>query len=249
MKTHWDYSNLATSYLDRPSYSAKAIKFLIKTCDLKTGDLCCDVGAGVGHLTIELAKYNLKIVAIEPNNNMRNLGIIKTKKIDNITWSEGIAEDTKQLHSKYSLVSFGSSFNVCNRELALIEVARILKKSGWFCCLWNHRKLDDPLQKQIEEIIQFHLPNYTYGRRREDQTKIINKSKKFNNIIKYESNFIHSLEKKKIINAWRSHATLQRQAKNKFNKIISEIEKIINSSNFNLIKVPYSTVMWIAQLR
>ena len=39
----------------------------------------CDVGAGVGHLTLELVKKSNVITAIEPNDAMRKIGIERTK--------------------------------------------------------------------------------------------------------------------------------------------------------------------------
>ena len=47
--------------------------------------------------------------------------------------------------------------------------------------------------------------------------------------------------------AWKSHATLHRQAGDKFDEIILNIEKLLNESNQDPILVPYSTVVWIAQ--
>ena len=54
----------------------------------------------------------------------------------------------------YHMTTFGSSFNVCDRQKALIESKRILVHRGWFACMWNHRDLEDPLQKEIESIIK-----------------------------------------------------------------------------------------------
>ena len=58
----------------------------------------------------------------------------------------------------YHMTTFGSSFNVCDRQKALIESKRILVHRGWFACMWNHRDLEDPLQNEIESIIKKRIP-------------------------------------------------------------------------------------------
>ena len=40
--------------------------------------------------------------------------------------------------------------------------------NGWFACMWNHRDVEDPIQKNIENIITSFIPNYDYGLRRQD---------------------------------------------------------------------------------
>ena len=120
---------------------------------------------------------------------------------------DGIVQETI-LH----LVTFGSSFNVTDRLQALKETARILAPDGWFTCLWNHRDLSDLLQSAIETIIHHHIPTYNYGVRREDQTEIIEGSGLFCRVNRMEDRFLVQLPVLDHIEAWRSHATLARQA-------------------------------------
>ena len=49
----------------------------------------------------------------------------------------GTGEDTKQDENSFDLVTFGSSFNVCDRELALKEVKKYLSQN-LFSRMWNH---------------------------------------------------------------------------------------------------------------
>ena len=168
MKTNWDYTSLAESYVKRPDYAGTAIDWIVETAGIGRGAKVCDVGAGVAHLTIMLAERGLDVVAVEPNDAMRALGIKRTERFSNVRWFEGTGEKTGQPDATFDLVTFGSSFNVTDRELALKETARILKPEGWFACMWNHRDLSDPLQSKIEAIIGSHVEGYSYGSRRED---------------------------------------------------------------------------------
>ena len=249
MKTEWDYTKLANSYLKRPSYSEEAIKKVIKIANIVSGDSVCDIGAGTAHLTLLLLKHDLNVIAIEPNDEMRKNGINRTLDYMQVSWIDATAEDTKQADSMFSLVTFGSSFNVTKRDLALKEAYRILKPKGYFACMWNHRDLNDPIQSEIEQIIKTYVKDYDYGTRREDQTQIIKDSNLFGEVTQIESLVSHEQSVEDCIEAWRSHNTLCRQAKDKFNQIISDIESMFKKSNKENIIVPYTTRVWVAQVK
>ncbi|MDE7431716.1 MAG: class I SAM-dependent methyltransferase [Lachnospiraceae bacterium] len=249
MKTEWDYTDLAAAYLKRPDYAQPAIDKMLKTASIKKGDAVCDVGAGAAHLTLKLAKYGLNVCAVEPNDAMRANGIKRTEQYSNVKWFEGVGEHTGMGDKQFDMVTFGSSFNVCDRQKALIETKRILKDGGWFACMWNHRDLDNPLQKEIEDILKVLIEGYQYGTRREDQTEVINQSGLFGEVIRIEGKVVHEILSKDFIEGWKSHGTVQRQSKDKFDLINAEICKIVEAKGQKYIKVPYITRIWMAQLQ
>lgn len=249
MKTTWDYSELAQAYISRPDYADKAIDGIFEISGIKSGSKVCDVGAGVGHLTIMLLKRGMQVTAVEPNDEMRKRGIIRTKDFQNITWFEAAGEDTKQASGNFDLVTFGSSFNVVDQQKALLEVKRILKPGGWFACMWNHRDINDKIQSKIENIIKGEISEYDYGVRRQDQTDVIDKSNLFKEVRKIEAVISHKQSIADCIIAWKSHATLQRQAGAKFPVIIREIEEYLHSLKQDSILIPYTTRIWLAQLK
>lgn len=249
MKTEWDYTDLAEAYLKRPDYAQGAIDKMLETANINKGDVVCDVGAGAAHLTIKLAEAGLVVYAVEPNDAMRANGIKKTEQFDTVHWSEGVGEHTGMEDSRFSLVTFGSSFNVCDRLEALQESKRILKDHGWFACMWNHRDLNDPLQAEIENIFKSEIDSYDYGTRRQDQTKVIEESGLFGDVAYIEGNVMHNVLAEDFIEGWKSHGTLQRQSKDKFELINQKIRELIESKGQEYIKVPYTTRIWMAQLR
>lgn len=249
MKTEWDYTALAGAYVKRPNYAEAAIDAMLSIASSKKGDKICDVGAGVAHLTLLLADRGLDLVAVEPNDAMRSLGVQRTKQLANVRWHEGTGEETGQAKQSFDMVTFGSSFNVCDRQQALIETSRILKPCGWFACMWNHRQLEDPIQAQIETIIKDKVSDYGYGSRREDQTEVIDSSGMFGPVIHLESRVLHEQSIEECVEAWRSHATLERQAGKVFQDVVVAIESYLQSLNMSTIQIPYSTNIWVAQLR
>ncbi len=249
MKTEWDYTTLADAYLKRPDYSAASIDAMLSIAKTDDASKFCDVGAGVAHLTLMLANRGSKVVAVEPNDAMRANGIQRTRHLDNVQWQEGTAESTGQISGSFDMVTFGSSFNVCDRSQALKETARILKPGGWFACMWNHRQLDDPIQKKIEEIIKEQVNSYGYGTRREDQTAVIDGSGLFGAVVHLDSRVMHEQTIEECVEAWRSHATLERQAGASFKDVVGSIESFLHSLRKPSIQIPYSTNIWMAQLR
>lgn len=249
MKTEWDYTELAQAYLKRPDYAQEAIDKMLATAGVKPGDRVCDVGAGAAHLTLKLAEYGLKVCAVEPNDAMRANGIRRTVQYANVEWFEGTGEHTGMKEQEFDIVTFGSSFNVCDRQEALKETKRILKSKGWFACMWNHRKLEDFLQTQIEDIFKENIENYSYGTRREDQTAVINESGLFKEVAYIEADVIHKILARDFIEGWKSHGTVQRQSKEKFDLINQKIRELIESKNQEYLYVPYTTKIWMAQLR
>lgn len=249
MKTNWNYSDLAKSYVNRPEYSKDALDELFAHFFAENEDSVrvCDVGAGVAHLTLPLLERGYSVDAVEPNNEMRAIGKQKTENYHNIFWFEGTGENTGRKDLEYDVVTFGSSFNVTNRELALKETHRILKKDALFACMWNHRDLNDSIQKYVEGIIIKYIPNYDYGSRREDQTEVIKKSGLFSNAQYIEGTTSYDISSSTWLDAWKSHATLHRQAGDKFNKIISEIENYLLQECSDHISVPYTTKIWFAK--
>lgn len=247
MKTEWNYTELADAYIKRPDYAESAINEMFKLMSLKPQAAICDIGAGVGHLTIEIAKRGYNVTAVEPNDAMRKNGIIRTAQFANVNWNIGAGEQTNQKDKAFEAVTFGSSFNVCDQNKALAESKRIVKDGGWFACMWNHRDVKDEIQKEIENIIKKNVPDYSYGNRREDQMSFLTNSNFFKSVDFIEGRVIHKQSAQDCVEAWRSHGTLHRQAGESFSKIISEIESYLKSNNLSEIEIPYDTRMWVAQ--
>lgn len=247
MRTDWDYSELADSYLKRPAYAEAALQGFLRVADIVPRMRACDIGAGTANLTVPLLRCGLHVVAVEPNETMRDLGMKRTGSNLNVSWVDGCGEFTGQLPEDFDLVTFGSSFNVVDRQKALREAARILRPRGWFACVWNHRDVNDPLQQAIEQTIRSQIQDYTYGVRREDQTAIIKESGLFSNIQRVEARIVHSMDVSDCLEAWRSHATLRRQAGENFEKILDDIGRLIGQTRRSSIEVPYTTRVWLAQ--
>jgi ubiquinone/menaquinone biosynthesis C-methylase UbiE len=248
MKTEWDYTLLADAYVKRCDYAGVALDQMLALVGARPGDHVCDIGAGAAHLTLPLLDRGLRVTAVEPNDAMRAQGMARTRGRAGVTWAEGSAEETGQPAGAFALVTFGSSFNVTDRTAALHESARILKPQGWFACMWNHRDILDSVQSAIEGVILDHLPDYDYGSRREDQSDVITASGLFRDVRTVSGSVTHRQTIDDCVKAWRSHATLSRQAGDRFQEIVAAIERLLRSRGASHIDTPYTTRIWLAQL-
>jgi ubiquinone/menaquinone biosynthesis C-methylase UbiE len=242
----WNYTELAPHYDKRAEYSEEAVLEVLTNIGADPSKPVADIGAGTGKLTKILAKQGLSVRAVEPNDEMRKFGKENTKTTS-VEWSKGTGEETGLSDTSAHIAFFGSSFNVTDREKTLKEVYRILVPNGWFVCMWNHRDLDNQIQKDVEEAIKKVIPDYNYGSRREDQTEVINKSNLFSDVSHLEKKFTVSISKEDYVEAWKSHGTLQRQAGDRFNEIIDSIEKVV--ADYDTLEVPYFTRIYYAQLK
>jgi len=241
----WDYTRLAEAYLTRPDYSGSAIDRILDITGLTTGTRAIDLGAGAGHLTLRLAERGWDVLAMEPNPAMRERGIGRTATFANVQWIDGVMEQTGQPDAAFLACTYGSSFGVVDRLSALREAARLLDDRGWFVCVFNHRDLDDPLQREIEAFIASRLPGYDYGVRREDQTPVIASSRLFGPVVQFDTPITHVRPVEEWLEAWRSHATLQRQAGDAFPAMVDGIGDIVRSRG-EVVAVPYLTRVWLA---
>jgi ubiquinone/menaquinone biosynthesis C-methylase UbiE len=242
----WDYTSVARAYLKRPGYAGDAIDEIVRHAGLAPGMRVADVGAGTGNLTLPLLERGLEVVAIEPNDAMRRLGLERTGQHGRIAWRSAFAEATTLPDGSVDAVGFGSSFNVVDAERAVVESARIVRPGGSVFCLWNHRQLVDPLQAAIEAVIHEHVPAFAYGTRRADPSPSLLRGAWFGRLVTIEAPVVHAVPRDDFVEAWRSHLTLRRQAGTAFPEVIAAIERLLGCRPAAVVRVPYVTRAWLA---
>ena len=141
-----DFTQVAKYYHNRPAYSAMLLEKLIRCINDSNKPLqslqIVEVGAGTGKLTKMLANFGLQVVAVEPNDNMREEGIKYTQNTQ-IQWQKGSGEETGIDSNFADWVLMASSFHWTDHAKSLPEFARILKQGGYFTAIWNPRNIKD----------------------------------------------------------------------------------------------------------
>ena len=128
-----DFTQVAKHYHNRPAYSPMLLEKLIACINDEQKNLkdlqIVEVGAGTGKLTKMLNEFGMQVLAVEPNDEMREEGIAYTKGT-NIKWQKGSGEETGVPSGIADWVIMASSFHWTDPKESLPEFARILKNSA-----------------------------------------------------------------------------------------------------------------------
>ena len=117
----------------RPSYPEAALAWLLPQ-DVRT---VVDLGAGTGKLTRLLTARGLDVVAVEPSTQMRE--ILAASLPTSTQCVAGHAEDIPLADSSADVVLVAQAWHWFDTQLAVREIARILKPGGHLGLLWNVR--------------------------------------------------------------------------------------------------------------
>lgn len=64
-----------------------------------------------------------------------------------------------------------------------------------------------------------------------------------------EGTVIHNVLAEDFIEGWKSHGTVHRQSKDKFDLINAKIRQAVEAKGQEYIKIPYTTRIWMAQVK
>jgi ubiquinone/menaquinone biosynthesis C-methylase UbiE len=251
---HGDFTGLAGDYAKfRPGYAPQVATAILGFigCDPTSVD-AADIGAGTGIWTRILAARGLhSVLAVEPNDNMREQGIA-TSRGTQIAWRKGSAEATGLADGSVDLVSMASSLHWADFDKACDEFYRILRPGGIFVALWNPRLIEaNPLLVEIEAEITRLKPDIrrvSSGRSgiTERLTDMLTAKSQFAQVLYVEGR--HSLHQtpEQYIGAWRSVNDLQVQlGPDLFRKFLDFAEKrVVGLSG---IETTYLTRAWVAR--
>jgi ubiquinone/menaquinone biosynthesis C-methylase UbiE len=246
-----DFTKLAKQYINRPAYSEVLLNSLLKIMDYaknKNDFQIVEVGAGTGKLTKMLLEMGLNVIAVEPNNAMREEGIIYTKEFDNIKWIKGSGEDTQVESNIADWVIMASSFHWTDPKKSLPEFSRVLKKDGYFTAIWNPRNIQiSEFHTTVEDNIKAIVPELKRVSSGSQSTKqweyILVSTGDFKDCLFMETDHLENMSKDRYMGAWHSVNDIQVQAGEKrWKDIISMIESEIK--DLEMIKVPYKIRAW-----
>lgn len=237
----WDFTQNAKFYEYRPNYTEQSLDVLAFWA--KDANSVADIGAGTGNLSLMLSQRNFDVTAIEPNDAMREIGV---KRLPNITWIRAGAGDTTLADKSVDWVTFGSSFGVIDRNDMLKEAHRILKKGGKLSILFNHRALNNPIQKIAQDVIKSFVPDYNGGVRREEQRVVLEENKKlFDNLFYLEHDFNFHQTIDAYLLAWQSvRNTYWDLNTDEGRKLFEKICEKLRTELPKEFDIPYTTKAW-----
>jgi ubiquinone/menaquinone biosynthesis C-methylase UbiE len=251
---HGDFTGLASDYAKfRPGYAPQVVTALLGYLGREPARIdAADVGAGTGIWTRFLAARGLRsLVAIEPNDDMRERGIESSRGCD-IAWRKGSAEASGLPDASVDLVTMASSFHWADFDRACEEFHRILRPGGVFAALWNPRLIEaSPLLVEIEAQIKRLKPDInrvSSGRSAftEHLTDRLSAKPQFTNVLYMEARHTAQQTPAQYVGVWRSVNDLQVQlGAELFQEFLQFVER--RTAHLAAIETIYQTRAWVVQ--
>ena len=130
----------------RPGYPLEAVRWL-------TGDQplsVLELGAGTGKLTQALVDLGHDVHATDPDPAM--LAVL-ARNIPVARISQTTAEEIPSADASYDIVIAGQAYHWFDKEKALPEIARVLKRGGSLSLVWNTRDERIPWVRRLGNVI------------------------------------------------------------------------------------------------
>ncbi|MEK4508400.1 SAM-dependent methyltransferase [Paenibacillus anaericanus] len=151
------FTGKATIYSKyRSSYPMAYIDYLINRNGLTNTHTLADIGSGTGILTKQLLDQNLKVIAIEPNNDMRISAEDELNHYEQFTSLNAAAENTGLPNSSVDLITVAQAFHWFDKDKFKLECQRILKQDANVALVWNSKVSSSDLVLENAEICRKH---------------------------------------------------------------------------------------------
>ena len=143
-------AKIADYQASRPDYPQALFDALLAR--VPKGAMAADLGAGTGLLTRGLLAAGYRVLAIEPNPQMRAAADLLLGKHEAYRSVDGSAESMPTPDVSLDLITAAQAFHWFDIERARCEAQRVLAPGGRVALIWNDRVLDDPLHVALDEV-------------------------------------------------------------------------------------------------
>jgi len=136
----------------RPGYPPEAVD----VAGLPSTATVLDLGAGTGKLTRVLVSKFVRVVAVEPDDEMRRLLVALCPQAQVLP---GSAEQIPLADASVDAVFAAECFHWFDNERALTEIARVLGSRGTLVLMWNvPAGPTEPSIAAVERLLDRHWP-------------------------------------------------------------------------------------------
>lgn len=159
MNSEERFTSRVDSYLKyRPSYPKEAIDHLYDVVGLDANSNIADIGSGTGIISKLLLERGSYVIAVEPNQAMREAAEQTLKSSPQFQSIAGSAESTGLPDHSVDFIVCAQAFHWFDRSAAQIEFRRILRPGGRVILIWNSRLTHGtPFREEYNQLL------HTYG--------------------------------------------------------------------------------------
>lgn len=230
----------------RPGYPEELLPVLLQDLSVSRDLVAVDVGAGTAISSAFLAKHGISVIAIEPNDEMRERG--RQTAIPGIEFLKGSAEKTGLKENSADLITAFQAFHWFNPALALAEFHRILRPFGKVGLVWNLRNQDDRFTQEYSAIIDRYAdPSISKAlQSKQDAGSILSESPLFHNTSRVLIPSCQRFGFDALLGRVRSVSYLPRSGPT-YEKIASEMKNLFEKFNkFGEVQIVYDTIAIVA---
>jgi SAM-dependent methyltransferase len=145
----------------RPGYSREVLDLLRAECGLQPSHIVADIASGTGMFTRLLLENGNSVFAVEPNTEMREMGVRQLESYNRLVSIAGTAEETTLGSASVDFVTAAQAAHWFDLPRARAEFARILKPEGWCVLIWNERRTETtPFLLDYEQLLLTYGTDY-----------------------------------------------------------------------------------------
>ncbi|MGB3637036.1 MAG: methyltransferase domain-containing protein [Rivularia sp. (in: cyanobacteria)] len=227
----------------RPSYPAAAIDQILENLTLPI--TAADIGAGTGISSRLLATRGIKVIAIEPNAEMRNAGIRDATSL--VEWKHGTAENTNLPDVSVDLVTCFQAFHWFTPEPTVAEFRRILKPQGRLAVVYNNRDKNEEFTAEYSRIVREASNNHPAESKMKSVEPLLETSY-FNNFEEYTFVYQQELDLTGLIGRAMSVSYLPNKGE-AYEQAISELKNLYQQfkNEEGFVYMTYSTSLHLGE--
>ena len=155
------FSNRVENYIKyRPGYPDELLQFLQTNIGINARHTVADIGSGTGIFSAFLLKTNCRVIAVEPNANMRLAAEKALTKVERFKSVAASAEETRLADHSVHYITTAQAFHWFNLNKAKQEFRRILKPGGMVIIVWNKRKINTSFLREYDEFLTTNSEDY-----------------------------------------------------------------------------------------
>jgi len=155
------FSNRVDDYVKyRPHYPQEIVNCLQQEYNSTPDKVIADIGAGTGISSELFLTAGYRVIAVEPNKEMRDKSVELLSSYPAFTAVDGTAEHTTLPDHSVDAVVAGQAFHWFDREKCRTEFKRVLRRDGLVVLIWNERKNASLFELDYDALIMKHGIDY-----------------------------------------------------------------------------------------
>ncbi len=243
-----DFSAQAEVYARaRPGYPDAIVERLLARAGVQAGERVAELGAGTGLFTEKLVARGLRVIAIEPSEQMQ----AQAPALPSVEWRRGSFEQNDLGPGEVRWIVAAQAFHWADPAIALPGLRRVLEPAGKLSVLWNDRDVPaSPLLQFTFAAIDRRVPGFDEGYRKRDWASVLTSTGDFEAVEADEVTHAVPMSHARFLDLWRSHNKLNVAAGPAgIDDLLAEIAAWMQAHAPDPVPVPYRCRAWTVQVR